>query len=134
MCYFYFDRIDTTPPLRSNTQFTILVDTGNIIISPDPEAALRYIVYEYDKSRYKFSVRFIPHQIGVFWFGFGSDSQQHVNFQKKCPGELMDVYFTTNDGADNNFYFMALSPDSSINAVPQIGFNRDGSYCFRVVE
>ncbi|OWY20859.1 hypothetical protein B6N25_10795 [Sphingobacteriales bacterium TSM_CSS] len=134
MCYFYFFRIDTTPTPHYTNQFSIEVDTGNVIISPDPETALRYIVYEYDKSRYVFSVKFIPHQRGVFLFGFGSEPQQHVNFQKKCPGELMDIYFTTNDGVDNNFYMMAQSPDSSMNAVPQHGFNRSGSYCFRVVE
>lgn len=70
----------------------------------------------------------------MYWLGLGSTPNQEVDFQKKCPGELMDIFFTTNNGADNNFYLMALSPDSSINAVPQIGFNRDGSYCFRVVE
>jgi len=134
MCYFYFIRIDTTPTPHYTNQFDIEIDNGNVIVSSDPETALRYIEYEYDKSRYKFSAKFIPHQIGEFLFGFGSDPNQDVDFQKKCPGEQMDIYFNTNDGADNNFYLMALSPDSSIYAVPQAGFKRDGSYCFRVVE
>jgi len=133
-CYFFLDHIDTIGITTAFPDFQLFVDTGTVSTGGGPEGGLKWIKYVYDANYYKFYIRLIPLKEGTYWLSFGSEPQQHVNFQKKCPGELMDVYFTTNSGADNNFYFMALSLDSSINAVPLKNFNYTGSYCFRVVE
>lgn len=133
-CYLFLDHIDTFGITTAFPDFQIFVDTGTISTGGGPEGGLKWIKYVYSNNHYKFYIRLIPLKEGAFWFGFGSDPNQDVNFQKRCPGELMDIYFTTNNGEDNNFYFMALSPDSSINKVPRKNFNFTGSYCFRVVE
>ncbi len=133
-CNFYLDHIDTIGITTAFPDFQLFVDTGTVSTGGGPEGGLKWIKYVYDSNHYKFYIRLIPLKEGTYLLGFSSEPRQDVNFQKKCPGELMDVYFTTNDGAENNFYLMAQSPDSNINAVPLKNFNFTGSYCFRVVE
>ncbi|QQS29517.1 MAG: hypothetical protein IPM47_00790 [Sphingobacteriales bacterium] len=132
--FLYMAKIDTVPSPQGFQNFTLIADTGAVFDSSDPGHVLRHIVFLYQNSRYQFSLRLIPHKVGVYWLGLGATPNQEVDFQKRCPGELMTQYFTTNGGINNNYYLLTLSPDSSYNIISEAAFNKSGSFCFRVVE
>ncbi|QQS29519.1 MAG: hypothetical protein IPM47_00800 [Sphingobacteriales bacterium] len=130
----FFERIDTSPRLDANPDFLLLNDTGYISFVQFPTASSFDIAYLYVNSRYKLHAGFVPGKTGLYAFNLGAVTYQEVDFQKRCPGELMNVLFNLNSGAENNYPFMALSPDTLINSYPYNKFTYNGYYCFYVVE
>ena len=49
-------------------------------------------------------------------------------------GEAMEVFFTLNDGIDNNYPLLLQSPDSIISSISKHIFDIGGGYAFHVVE
>ncbi len=133
-CYFAIIRLDTFGLIFPYYNFTLLVDTGDINASSDPGQGLRLFKYVYADNRYKFYIKLVPHVAGIYWLGFGSFDEQEVDLQKRCPSEIMEVFFTLNDGIDNNYPLLLQSPDSIISSISKHIFDIGGGYAFHVVE
>ncbi len=127
--FFSIERIDTVGDKVTLTDFTILVDTGQVAGS-----GLMWVKYIYQHNRYKFHARLIPKKKGQYTFRMGAVGGQEVDLQEYCREEAMNLYFTTNGGAENNFYLLAESPNPFWSNYTWYAFNRNASYAFRVVE
>ncbi|OWY20857.1 hypothetical protein B6N25_10785 [Sphingobacteriales bacterium TSM_CSS] len=120
--------IDTVPEAIATPLFYVHVDTGQY------DTTYFYYDFLYTENRYKLHMGFIPTRKGLYSLHQLAWSHQEVDFQKRCPGELMDVFFTLNAGAENNGYFLALSPDTAIQNLPSDYYKSHGYYFFYVVE
>lgn len=131
---FMFTLIDTVPELLANQDFYTVVDTGELYYHQFPTVSSFDYNFLYTHNRYKLHVGFIPTRKGLYRLHQLAIAYQEVDFQKKCPGEIMNVYFTLNNGSENNYHLLALSPDTYVHNMSQTQFNGQGSYAFYVVD
>jgi len=129
---FTLAQTDTVGYPRSFSDFNILIDTGQVAWGGG--GGILYIKYVYQNNRYKFHARLIPLKKGVFKFSLVSLTNQEVDLQKDCREEYMNLFFSTNGGAENNFHLLAESPEPFWQNFTQQEFKRQGYYVFRVVE
>ncbi|HRK28061.1 MAG TPA: hypothetical protein PK239_12340 [Chitinophagales bacterium] len=129
---FSIDKIDTVGLVSAFNSFNTLVDTGEIALGGG--GGLYLMKYVYQDNHYKFHARLIPQKKGVYVFYLTARPYQEVDLQEHCRDEAMNLYFITNDLAENNFYLLAESPDIIWNGITRYDFNRFGMFCFRVVE
>ncbi len=99
----FFERIDTTPRLDANLDFLLLNDIGYVDFFQVPTASSFDIGFLYSNNHYKLLAGFIPGKTGLYAFNLGALTYQEVDFQKKCPSELMNVFFSLNNKERVNF-------------------------------
>ena len=136
---FNFAQIDINPFGHANTHFEIIILDGEATLIPrSNSSSIIEIGYNYEDKIYKANFGFIPKQNGLFHFV--ADSQiAFWGFDREidlspCKNERVEFIYKMNDGIDNNYEHIALSPDSLIRTTTKEIYDEYAQYGFYVVE
>ena len=137
---FLIGKIDTSPYIQNYQDFKIINKIGNLHFY----ALIGVAGYELNhvESSEKFQIKFgiIPSKVGLYNFTLTSSYNIDNNFGpelntiENCD-EYVDYFnIYINNGIDTNYEFLKNAKDSVWHKIPKDDFNRNGGYCFYVVE
>jgi len=104
------------------------VEVGNIEIT---NTGAVFVKYNYQNGIYTHRMGIIMTKKGLFYISTRSLNREKADFTK-CQTENLDIRYSVNDKAENNFYMMKNSKDSIALKTTKEEFDKFGSYCFFV--
>lgn len=131
-CAASLSKIDTLASFLPLYAFTYEVVTGGIFAESIGDGFM--IKFDYEEGVYKFEVNIVPQKTGLYAFNLSSLALQEVDFQQHCRDESMNVFFSLNNGEENNYHLLSLSPEQVWSNMSFYDVNRLGIYVFHVVE
>lgn len=101
--------------------------------------------YVEQDNEFSFAIKITTQRKGIYYIEFDSGNNYgNFGFQEYpgvCNNEILNVYFETNEGKDNNLHFLKESPDPFWDRSRSNGYTGDiygkepekvGGYCFKV--
>ena len=106
--------------------------TGNYIQSSDYEAL--YIDYDYKDGFYRYKAAFILDKAGFYLIDFFSYMDGNKVDITSCANETLYMEYVTNNRGDNNYEMIKYSKDHKFSKLTIENYNKEGCYCFHVVQ
>lgn len=91
-----------------------------------------YLEYAYENGYYKHKMGIVMKQRGLFSLNVRSLRLYDNIDLTRCPTENLDIRYSINNKAENNYYMMKNAKDSITINTTKEDFDRFGSYCFYV--
>lgn len=135
---FTFAQIDISPFEDANSQFEIIPLEGEAKLVSLYNSSYIEIHYTYQDEMYQANFGFIPKKSGLFNFVASSsigffDLDREIDLSP-CKYEQVEFIYKMNDGINNNYEYIALSPDSLIKTTTKEIYDEYAQYGFYVVE
>lgn len=129
----YLVSIDTVGTPDAFPDFELQADSLAIRVYPYL-TSLRYVTFFMVEGRFKLDFKLIPKQAGLYLLGFWAGNTHNYIDKKCCEREDIYEYMDINNGAQNNYQMLALSPDTTLQQIPFSSFRNNGNFVFRVTE
>ena len=91
-----------------------------------------YAEYDYKDGYYQNKMGIVLKEKGLFLLDIRSMRQYDNIDLTRCPTENLDIRYSVNDKAENNFHMMKDSKDTNTVKTTKEEFDKFGSYCFFV--
>ncbi len=122
-----------TMPIQQAEGFSYLTTIGRRDIVPLHGGIYTNLITPvYENGEYKFKIALIPSQKGLYYLTFTSVLSPDTKYGLPCTYTPVYLDYDTNNGADNHFYLIESSMDTTVKKTTLDEFNRYGCYCFVV--
>ncbi|HHB78095.1 MAG TPA: hypothetical protein ENK85_02535 [Saprospiraceae bacterium] len=134
-----FARLDTILASSANTLVEFVVTQGELEFIPlFGGINITHITYETINSNFVFSCKVVLKSKGLFEFGSGSIKPYHDIYQEiqpSCKTKSVEMkYELLPSGGDDNFDFLAFSPDPQKKNYPNDKFIANSGFVFFVTD